>query len=298
MSAPRAVADGVIDGVVDGHHHLWDLGAVVYPWLMDAKPRFFGHQATIAHDYRLADFRRDHGGIGVAGSVHIQVGAADPLAETRWLAAHAQAENWPLAIVAAADLTAATLEADLDALAAAARGRLRGIRQIVARHPSEDGADPGALLRSPAFARGLRVLAAHNLCFDLQLTAPLLLEAADLFGAVPELAVALCHCGSPWDTSAPAMARWQRDLHAFARLPSAVVKLSGLGMLRPAGDSAGLVDGVLDAFGPDRSLWGSNVPVDALHRPWRSLFADVAARVPPADQAQVFAGTSRRFYRL
>lgn len=203
-----------------------------------------------------------------------------------------------MAIVAAADLTVPTLADDLDNLATAAGGRLRGIRQIVARHPCEDGPQPGALLRNPAFNRGLHQLAARGLSFDLQLTAPLLVQAADLFGDVPGLAVALCHGGSPWDDSSRAMADWRRGLDAFARVPLAVAKISGLGMLRPAGDSAALIDGVLNAFGPDRSLWGSNVPVDALQRPWRALFAEAAARIPATHHPQVFAATSRRFYRL
>jgi predicted TIM-barrel fold metal-dependent hydrolase len=284
--------------IVDAHHHLWDLSAVRYPWLMEGKRRFFGDPAPIACTYRLPDFRQDHGDVTVSASVHIQVGAADPFIETRWLADHAQSRRWPMAIVAAADLTSATLAEDLDALARAAGGRLRGIRQIVARHPAEDGPEPGGLLRDPAFSSGLAELARRGLSFDLQLTSPLLHEAADLFAAVPDLPVALCHCGSPWNPGAPAMADWRAGLAAFARLPNSVTKLSGLGMLCPAGSSEALVDGVLEAFGPARTMWGSNVPVDALYRPWADLLAEAAARVPAADQPQVFGGTARRFYRL
>jgi predicted TIM-barrel fold metal-dependent hydrolase len=284
--------------IVDAHHHLWDLSAVHYPWLMEGKRRFFGDPAPIAQDYELADFRADHGDAKVVASVHIQVGATDPLAEAAWLAAHADAHDWPMAIVAAADLTSPALAADLDALERAAGGRLRGIRQIVARHPAEDGADAGALLGDPAFARGLATLAARGLSFDLQLTAPLLIEAAELFAGLPDLAVALCHCGSPWDDSTIAMAQWRSGLAALASLPNAVAKISGLGMLRPTGNSAALVEGVLSAFGPGRSMWGSNVPVDALYRPWGALLAEALASVPAGDRPDVFAGTARRFYRL
>lgn len=284
--------------IVDAHHHLWDLSAVHYPWLMAGKRRFFGDPAPIARTYRLPDFRADHADADVIASVHIQVGAADPLAETRWLAAHAESRRWPLAIVAAADLSAPGLATDLDALEEAAGGRLRGIRQIIARHPSEDGADAGALLQDPAFARGLAELAHRGLSFDLQLTAPLLRQAAEVFAREPGLGVALCHCGSPWDDTAAAMADWRAGLAAFARLPRAVAKISGLGMLRPAGDSAAVVDGVLAAFGPTRTMWGSNVPVDALYRPWGALLSEAMTRVPKGDRAQVFAGTARAFYRL
>jgi len=285
--------------IVDAHHHLWDLNAVRYPWLMEpGTQRFFGDPTPIRRDYLLPDFRADHGAERVVASVHVQVGAADPLAETAWLAAHAAAHDWPLAIVAFADLTADDLELRLDALDAAAAGRLRGIRQIVARHPSEDGSSPGALLDDPAFARGLAVLAARGLSFDLQLTAPLLQRAARLLADLPELQVVLCHCGSPWGRSPAAMAAWRKGLAAMAALPSVTSKLSGLGMLRPDGDVADLVAGLLDAFPADRLMWGSNVPVDALARPWRALLDEARRHVPAQLHADLFGRTAARVYRL
>jgi predicted TIM-barrel fold metal-dependent hydrolase len=288
-------------GIIDGHHHLWDLAAVAYPWLLERTPRFFGDPAPIAGLNDLARFRAEHAGRAVAASVHVQVGAADPLAETRWLAREADTAGWPMAIVAAADLTAPDHADRLDRLAEAAGGRLRGVRQIVARHPAEDGAHPGALLRDPAFARGLAELAGRGLSFDLQLVAPLLPDAARLFATLPGLAVALCHCGSPWDSRPAAMARWAADLADFASaVPDSVVKLSGLGMLRRDGEGvAEIVTGVRAAFPPGRILWGSNWPVDSLHRPgWRAILAEAEALVPEAERGAVFGATAAGFYRL
>jgi predicted TIM-barrel fold metal-dependent hydrolase len=287
--------------VVDAHHHLWDLSAVDYPWLGAARPRFFGDPTPIACLHDLPRFRAAHGDQRVAASVHVQVGAADPVAETRWLADAADVAGWQMAIVAEADLTAPDLPDRLDRLATAARGRLRGVRQIVARHPAEDGADAGGLLADPAFARGLAVLADRGLSFDLQLTAPLLPRAADLFAQQLQLRLALCHAGSPWDAGAPAMHRWARDLAALAdAVPAATVKLSGLGMLRR--DGAGLTaiaEAVLAAFGPRRTMWGSNWPVDCLHRPgWAAILAEATSLVPVADRQAVFGDTAARFYRL
>ena len=284
--------------VVDAHHHLWSLSAVSYPWLMaSGVRRFFGDPEPIQRDYLLSDFRADHGTADVTASVHIQVGAADPLAETRWLAAHAQEARWPMAIVAAADLTAPDLESNLDALTDAAEGRLRGIRQIVARHPSEDGPTPGALLGDRAFARGLEALARRSLSFDLQLTAPLLRRAAILFSAIPGLRTALCHCGSPWSRSTAAMVEWEQGLAAFAEVPGAVAKISGLGMLRPGSSAARLIATMQRHFPADRLMWGSNVPVDALARPWRTLLDEATSRIPPQSRQSIFADTARRFYR-
>jgi predicted TIM-barrel fold metal-dependent hydrolase len=288
--------------LVDGHHHLWDLAAVPYPWLMaKGVRRFFGDPTAIQKDYLPADFRTDHDGIGIAASVHVQVGAAPgaEVRETAWLNAQADETGLPTAIVAFADLAAPDLAAVLDAHAAAAPKRLRGVRQIVSRHPSEDSGPD--LLADARFLDGLRMLAGRGLSFDLQLSAPLLARAADVLAQAPGLRVALCHAGSPWDQSAPGLAAWRAGLAEVAALPGAVCKLSGLGMFNPAWTPASLapiVDGVLHAFGPERVLWGSNFPVDTLYRPYRALFEAVWALTPEPARAAVFGDTAGRFYRV
>jgi predicted TIM-barrel fold metal-dependent hydrolase len=72
-------------------------------------------------------------------------------------------------------------------------------------------------------------------------------------------------------------------------------------MFNPAWTAATLapvVDGALAAFGPERTMWGSNFPVDRLYLGYRPLLETMAALVPPALHDAVFAGTARRFYRL
>jgi predicted TIM-barrel fold metal-dependent hydrolase len=288
--------------VVDAHHHLWSLSEVSYPWLnARGVRRFFGDPTPIQCDYLPADFRADHDGIEVAASVHVQVGAAPgaEIAETAWLDAQGAATGLPSAIIAFADLTASDLDRVLDAHAAASPTRLRGVRQIVSRHPSED-AGPD-LLASDAFLDGLRLLAARGLSFDLQLSAPLLARATERLALVPDLQVALCHAGSPWDRSAAGLADWRAGLAALAALPNAVAKLSGLGMTDPDWTTKSLspiIAAVLEAFGPHRTMWGSNFPVDRLYRSYRALFVAARSCVPAGDHGAVFAGTATRFYRL
>ena len=40
--------------MIDAHHHLWDLNAVNYPWLMEkGKRRFFGDPTPIQRNYLI-----------------------------------------------------------------------------------------------------------------------------------------------------------------------------------------------------------------------------------------------------
>jgi len=287
---------------IDAHHHLWDLDVVHYPWLMaKGEVRFFGDPAPIQRNYLLPELRREATPHGIAGSVHIQVGAEDGLAEATWVDAVAQANpEWPLVQVAFCDLTSAHRDRQLDALQALPS--LRGIRQIVGRAPGEDAATgTNALLADPKFASGLHALAARGLRFDLQLIPELLPQTTALLAEIPDLPVVLCHAGSPHDRTPTGLAAWGKDLQALAALSQVHCKLSGLGMFEhdwTEASLAPLVERVLDAFGPQRVMWGSNFPVDSLTSDYARLFTTLQRLVPPHMHADVFRETALKFYDL
>ena len=59
--------------MIDAHHHLWDLNAVDYPWLMEkGKKRFFGDPTPIQRDYLIDEHQKLASVHGFTGSVHIQ----------------------------------------------------------------------------------------------------------------------------------------------------------------------------------------------------------------------------------
>ncbi len=118
---------------IDAHHHLWDLHAVTYPWLMaKGVVRFFGDPTPIQRDYLLEEFRRDAQAAGFSASVHIQVGASDGFEEAKSVQQIADANpDWPLVQVVFCDLTSKDLNAQLDAYQA--MSTVRGVRQIVGR---------------------------------------------------------------------------------------------------------------------------------------------------------------------
>jgi predicted TIM-barrel fold metal-dependent hydrolase len=121
---------------------------------------------------------------------------------------------------------------------------------------------------------------------------------------VPELRVALCHCGSPWDQSDAGLAAWRDGLRAFAALPNTVCKVSGLGMFNPGWtveDLRPIVLAVIELFGPGRVMFGSNFPVDKLYRPYADYWAaydSLTAGCGPVERDAMFAGNARGFYRM
>ena len=287
---------------IDAHHHLWDLSAVHYPWLMaKGEKRFFGEPQPIQRDFLLDEFRAMAMAEGFSGSVHIQVGAESGLAEAQWVDEQAKANpDWPLVQVAFADLTAPDLNQTLDQLQQL--GSVRGIRQIVGRAPEEDAqTGTNALINNPAFAEGLAELARRGLSFDLQLIPEFMADMADLLAKTPDLKVSLCHAGSPYERSAEGIAKWQDQLKPLAELPQVYCKISGLGMFdhdwTPDRFSP-IVATCLDAFGSGRCMVGSNFPVDSLYSDYNRLMSAFKSLIPEDQHDDVFGGTAQKFYRM
>ena len=294
---------------VDAHHHLWDLQRVHYPWLMaHGVRRFFGDPAPIQRNYLLQDLLSESQQWVPAKTVHVQVGAADDqaLAETHWLREVGDLDRGgtrPDALVAYVDLSQPNCGEQISLHRQVSR--VRGVRQIVGRHPEEDRqTGSGALLGNRAWRECLAELAAQGLSFDLQLVSSQYESAWEIFSAIPKLPVALCHLGSPWDQSPAGLAHWSQWMSRFAELPQVYCKVSGLGMFRAdwkPDDVQPLVESVIEWFGPQRVMLGSNFPVDRLYgsydRIW-TAYQQITSALSAEDQRAVFAGTAERFYRI
>ncbi|WP_170603580.1 amidohydrolase family protein [Ruegeria arenilitoris] len=287
---------------IDAHHHLWDLSAVNYPWLMEKGViRFFGDPSSIQRDYLLPEFRVDAEAQGVAASVHIQVGAADPWAEAQWVQSIAeQFQDWPLVQVAYCDLTADDLEEQLDRLQTLSS--VRGVRQIIGRAPGEDAkTGTNALLHNPKFLSGLRQLGSRGLSFDLQLLPELMDQTADVLANAPDTQVALCHAGSPYDRTSSGLLKWAEALKSLSDLPQVYCKLSGLGMFDQnwnAKSVSPIFSACLSQFGADRCMFGSNFPVDSISSTYEEVVSRHFELTPSSLQDDVFRNTSKRFYRI
>ena len=289
-------------GYIDAHHHLWDLSAVNYPWLMEkGAVRFFGDPAPIQRNYLIDEFRSDAAAEGIVASVHIQVGAANPWEEAAWVQSVADNNpDWPMAQVVFCDLTADDLAARLDQFQSLPT--VRGVRQIVGRAPGEDAiTGTNDLLDDPRFLQGLRAAAERGLSFDLQLIPELMEKTARVLRQVPELKVALCHAGSPHDRSDAGLKSWASSLKTLSSLDNVTCKLSGLGMFDHSWTKdriAPIVLTCLDQFGADRCMFGSNFPVDSLYSDYRTLFTAIEQIVPREFHDHVFRKTAAEFYKI
>lgn len=292
--------------IVDAHHHLWDLDACDYPWLMArGVTRFFGDPTPIQKDYLVDDLRADAIDYELAASVHVQVGVApgDELKETAWLQKTGEETGLPSAIVAFCELD--STEAPKHLAAQLQFSRLRGVRQIIGRSDEEDAATgSGALIDVPLWREHLGLLGELGLSFDLQLTPGQVPRMAEVLAQAPDTDVALCHCGSPWDQTEAGLKSWREGLRLLASLPNVYCKISGLGMFNHAWtvDSIRpIVEACIEDFGAQRCMFGSNFPVDKLHATYRQTwqaYERITAGLSDEQQHLLFGATARNFYRI
>nr|WP_062340618.1 amidohydrolase family protein [Herbidospora sakaeratensis] len=280
------------NSVVDAHHHLWDLSRRPQDWLTSPEMKI------LYRDFSPADYAATAAEAGVGRSVLVQV-LADAEETREFLRTAAESETIA-AVVGWADLTRPDLPEELAALAASpGGGLLRGVRHLVQAEP-----DPAWVARDDVRA-GLRHVASAGLTYDL-LVAPHQLPAAiETVRALPDLGFVLDHLAKP-AIAAGELRSWEVLLRRLAAEPNVTAKLSGLitEADRERWDAEALrpyVEVAIDAFGPDRLMFGSDWPVcllaGSLPR-WTDTVRTLLADLPEGDRQAVFSGTAERVYRL
>lgn len=270
--------------IIDAHHHLWDPADRPYPWMDDSV-------APIRRRFDVSDLLAATAGTPVTRTVVVQ--AVHDAGETAWLVARPE----PVAgVVGWVDLTAPDVSERLAATTSGpGGGRLVGIR-----HQAQDEPDPGWLARSEV-VRGVRAVAEAGLAFDLLVREREHDAALALVDAVPDAAFVLDHAGKPSIGSGDRS--WPDRMRDFAARPNVACKVSGL--LTEAGADwrdrpvARYARDVVEHFGPDRSLFGSDWPVSTLAADYAEVLrttTDALADLSPAEHDAVFRGTAERIY--
>ncbi len=274
---------------VDSHHHFWDLTRFDYPWMPPG-------DNVLRRNYLPQDLapllRRN----GISHTVLVQ--AHQSVAEARFLLDLAEANDFVAGVVAWVDLASPDVGRVLDRLAR--RPKLVGIRHLVHDEPDE-----AWLMREDVIA-GLKELARRGLAYDLLLRTRHLKYVPPLVERVPDLRMVVDHIAKPRIADG-ALEPWATDIAAVADIPGVYCKLSGL---VTEADHAGwrvedlkpFVSHVVDRFGLDRLMFGSDWPVCLLAassygRVLRAAL-DAVGPISAAEKARLMGGAAIEFYRL
>src|SRR5882757_303924 len=279
-------------GRIDAHHHFWDPTRYVYPWMagaaMDPVRRRFGP----------ADLAAELGPAGVAGTVLVQT--VSDIAETREFLGIATLTDFVLGVVGWVDLTSPAVGDDLDVLL----GGPGGSRLVGVRHQVHDEPDARWLCRDDV-RRGLTAVQLRGLTYDLLVRARELPAATETAAAFPDLQFVLDHIAKPRIADGHDE-QWRERMPALAGLPNVSVKLSGMVTEADwahwrAVDLRPFVRSVVDWFGMDRVMFGSDWPVCLLAGSYESISAglhDAIGALSPSEESQVYRGNACTAYRL
>ncbi|HET6426748.1 MAG TPA: amidohydrolase family protein [Planctomycetaceae bacterium] len=270
---------------LDAHQHFWRYDPVQYPWVPP--------QSALARDWLPRDLVALQQPLGLDGSIAVQ--ARQSLAESDWLLGLADADDRIQGVVGWVDLQSEAVEADLARLA-------RHPKFVGVRHVVQDEPDDRFLLR-PEFLRGVKALKHFRLTYDILIYPKQLPAAIEFVQYFPEQPFVLDHIAKPL-IRAGLLSPWDQQIRDLARFPNVMCKLSG--MVTEADhqhwkpdDFRRYLDVVVDAFGPQRLMWGSDWPVCLLagsyEQVWR-LVDDYIAGWSVEDRQALFGGNCARFY--
>ncbi|MFE4616771.1 amidohydrolase family protein [Streptomyces sp. NPDC056747] len=285
-------ADHASPGIVDAHHHVWDLSVRDQDWITGTE------LAPLRRDFSLADLAPEARAVGVTATVLVQTITVPE--ETPEFLALAARSDLVAGVVGWTDLTAPDVADTLAGLRTGPGGEhLVGMRHQVQGEP-----DPRWLVRPDAL-RGLGAIAEAGLVYDLVVKPHQLDAAVEAAQRLPGLTFVLDHLGKPPIASGE-LAPWAERIKRLAALPNTVCKLSGMVTEADWGswtadDLRPYADTVLDAFGPGRLMFGSDWPVCRLAATYADVLAaadDLTAGLSPAERGDVFTGTAVRTYGL
>lgn len=271
--------------IIDAHQHFWQLDRGDYGWLTPAL-------APLYRDFMPADLAPHLSRHGIDGTILVQ--AAPTLAETEFMLDLAERTPFVLGVVGWVDFEASSAADDIARLAR--HPKLVGLRPMI-----QDIADDDWMLRddlSPAFEAMIKA----NLTFDALVLPRHLSRLRELLSRHPNLRTVIDHAAKP-AIAGGLFEDWAKDMAILAKETNAYCKLSGL--LTEAGDDwtptdvAPYVAHLMEHFGDQRLIWGSDWPVLTIATNY-GTWVDMANSFIPNERESeaIFGSNAVDVYRL
>jgi L-fuconolactonase len=280
--------------VIDAHAHVWQLATGEYGWLDE--PRWSG----IRRDFRLDDLHAEMTASGVDEVVLVH--AAATIAETERLVAAAEQHPWIAGVVSGGNL------GDLDHLGRVLSVGARAPSLVGFRHMLGWGQAYTDTLEDGTAFEGAKMLAGAGLTIEFHVTSPAEMSWVPRLAAVAgDVPVVVDHLGKPplLEADMPARGAWSCLVAELAEVPTVYMKFSGWSTPPRARVVASQVepylDHVLESFGPERVMFGSNWPTTLVSADYDTVTRESAAalgRLSATVRAGVLANAARAAFRL
>ncbi|HTM76923.1 MAG TPA: amidohydrolase [Devosia sp.] len=269
--------------ILDTHLHLVYPERFSYPWLADAP--------AINQPWPVENYFAEARGLGITGALHMEVDVADNdmVAETAFVL------TLPgiVGAIAACRPEGMGFVDQIEQLSA--DGRVKGVRRILHQAPDD-------LSQSDLFVENLRHLPDYDFSFDLCVRADQLPIGTALAQKAPDVQFILDHCGVP-KVAEQELDPWRGYITEIAKLPNVAAKISGIvayaGPDWMVDDLRPFVEHIIESFGWDRVVWGSDHPVVTLTGSltrWVEATREIVKGASESEQASLWHGNAERIY--
>lgn len=273
---------------IDSHHHFWSYDPIAYGWIEES-------MRGIRRDFLPEDLRSEIALVGVEGVISVQ--ARQSLIETDWLLGLAAQHDFIKAVVGWVELASPKIGEELERYAS--NRKLKAVRHVVQGEPDED------FILRPDFNRGIRELKRFSLVYDILVFERHLPQAIQFVDAHPDQVFVMDHIAKPRIREG-LFEPWKKRMRELAERPNVYCKVSG--MVTEADYKVWTVsqlepyfDIVLEAFGPQRLMFGSDWPVCLVaccYARWHDVVSNWVAGLSPQEQANILGGTAAKAYNL
>ncbi|HEU4711456.1 MAG TPA: amidohydrolase family protein [Pyrinomonadaceae bacterium] len=272
----------MIPVIIDAHQHFWQLQRFDYPWMSS-------DLEILYRDYLPYDLEPELAKNGVGQTVLVQ--ASNSVAESRWLLELADEHEFIAGIVGWVDLASADVAAQLDELSA--HPKFKGVRHLVESEPKDDW------LVQPPVLNGLRRVGEFGLTYDLLVHTRHLRHVRVVAESCRDLRLVIDHCAKP-PIAKHGFDEWSGAIAPLAAFPNVWCKLSGLvteadWQSWTVDDLRPYVERVVELFGPERLIFGSDHPVCLLAASYARVLESFREIV---NDERVFGENARAFYQL
>lgn len=233
---------------IDAHQHFWNYNAVTHDWIGD-------DMASIRRDFLPADLAPVLQENGIDGCIAVQADQTE--AETAFLLQLADAHSFIKGVVGWIDLQAPEISDKLQQWCA--HPKFKGVRHVLQGEQQRD------LMLKPAFLHGISQLATLGITYDILIFPDQLQFIPEFVSKFPDLNFVIDHIAKP-DIKGGQIGDWKRGMELVALYENVSCKISGmvteadLQLWKPA-DFTPYLDVVVDVFGMNRTMYGSDWPV-------------------------------------
>ena len=271
---------------IDSHQHFWRYNAAQHVWMTD-------DMAVLRRDFLPNDLAPLLKSAGFDGTIAVQ--ARQIREETDWLLALSDQYDFIQGAVGWVDLRAENVRDQLQRYAG--HPKFKGVRHIVHDEPDIE------FMLLPEFRRGIGLLEEFGLTYDLLLRPVHLSVARQLVSQFPNQPFVVDHLAKPLIADQK-LSPWREELKSLAKFDNVYCKLSGMvtetnWRVWRSEEFTAYLNIVLDAFGPQRVMIGSDWPVCTLSGEYREVMDVVIDYVQPLPhdiREEILGGNCTRFY--